>query len=1081
MKSCPRCGASNPIENKFCGSCGTPLPTTTPPADDTPPWLHENTPAATTSAPSAGEGAQELPAWLTDLGVEDETPRPTEAAQAPDWLAQLQQDTPSAPQPSVSELPIAPQPAASELPDWLREIEAETSTPAAPASADELPDWLRDTNGSSSAPTAPPSNAQTNALPDWLNESTQPSTQATQPLPVAPSQANDELPSWLHELDQPADAPQEQAATRSTAVDELPDWMQAPTPTSTTGGATAPAADELPPWLRADEAAPATIPEQPQVDALPPWLHNDAAIAGSSPALPDAEHAAESQELSSWLQSEAPAVPSEAPVAQDTPDWLRDESTAPSGTDIDMPVPDWSSEFGAPRSEQQATENELPAWLAEATDDQPVAASTTTNDAPPWLLEESPTAPGASETQPLSAGLQPDDALPAWLKEDTQVTADQPAAATSEGLPSWLSDQAIEAQQPVADQSQNGALDELPAWLRDDTVASMPSEPEDQTPSWLQTSDEPGASAGDQTLPDWLALPDQPDEAGSAQIYNAPAQDDLPAWLQSEDTGAPQQTSLPPASPSSDLPAWLQDQDVTDVDTHTARVYDSPASEASPAWSIADADDDQPGSARIYHTPETHTGSNIAPPPAGADTVDLPAWLSEAQPESDSETTTPRDADLPAWLSGITPEETTSAPQATTKLPTWLDEEAPADTGAKQEAPQSEIVSGLDLPAWLREGTEAPAPTAPATEAAPAWLQRVAPEPEEVAAPIAVEEPAATPRLVRTPERIAAMQMLQQLRDQPAAEPVPQPAAARREWVLPVILLLVAALFIGALLYILLNNRLGLSFGAAPPSTPAAATVVQTIQGLPANRPVLLAYEWNAQRAGEIRPLEEAVLGQLAERTDVPLTFLSTDPQGSLLAGERAEQIRALQDNFHDQYGLGFVNLGFKAGGSLALRRFASNATFGELLAQDAYGNDLRANNVTLQSMCGSAGVEQCTWDNVSLLVVMADEVDDVRGWFEQVRSEHPNLQTLLITPSEIAPQVQPYASLPGVQALAGLSDAEAFFNARGINNESLGRQRDAVAVGGVLFSALVVVGAVPAYISGRRARRRGEEDVWGR
>jgi hypothetical protein len=207
------------------------------------------------------------------------------------------------------------------------------------------------------------------------------------------------------------------------------------------------------------------------------------------------------------------------------------------------------------------------------------------------------------------------------------------------------------------------------------------------------------------------------------------------------------------------------------------------------------------------------------------------------------------------------------------------------------------------------------------------------------------------------------------------------------------------------------------------------------------------------------------------------LIFVSTDPQGTLLATERTVQLASINDNFHDQYGLGYVNLGFKAGGPLALRRFADNAAFGALFAQDASGIDLRANDVTMTSMCGGPTADGCSWDNVSLLVVMADEANDVRGWFEQVRSEHPGLQTLLLTSAEIGPEVQPYAATANVSLLAGLRDAEAYAQMIGAPSERIGRQLDATALGGALFAAAIVIGGIPALITGRRARRFDGDD----
>jgi hypothetical protein len=388
-------------------------------------------------------------------------------------------------------------------------------------------------------------------------------------------------------------------------------------------------------------------------------------------------------------------------------------------------------------------------------------------------------------------------------------------------------------------------------------------------------------------------------------------------------------------------------------------------------------------------------------------------------------------------------------------------------------------LGGLDLPAWLREEGDAQQKAQPVTEAAPEWLKRISPDETE---PMPVQETVATPappRVVRTPERIESMRLLEQMLVEPAPEPVPQAPKRRRSWLLPVLMGLALLLLIGAILVMLLNPRFDLGFGAAAVPMPAASNAAQMIAGLPAQRPVVLAYEWDAQRLGDLRPLEETVIAHLATRKDLPLILVSTDPQGALLAAERAAQISRVSDNFHDQYGLGYVNLGFKAGGPIALRQFAGNQAFGTLFAQDASGNDLRTNDVVMQSMCGGPTVDRCTWQNVGLLIVMADEIEDVRGWFEQIRAEHPALPTLLLTTAEIAPQVAPYAATDQVHLLAGVQAAEGYSRARGVQDERLGRQMDATALGGAIFALLVVIGGPVAAFQGYRTRREAEVEEW--
>jgi hypothetical protein len=1095
--NCPRCGATNPADNRFCGKCGQVLSAAAmldhspPPDADLPDWLRESADdaksslSATPPTATPPAGASELPAWLSEISLEDERQPVPETTQAPDWLAQLQ----SAPSASSG---------AEELPAWLRSNDP-TSSASAPSTAEQLPDWLRDLEPPTAQPPAAPAPSQelpwqpterpaatttpasTEQLPDWLREL---ETEAPPPSPSVP--AADELPAWLRE-DTPV--PAEAADGASGRSKDLPGWLKEfgveddPVPpqavdASRVAGTMPSVPQETPSWLADfDTSPPATTPPPPAIDDVPPWLRDEAPVK-------DAPQAA---------RTETPELPA----------WLREENTADAGTqDLNVPLPDWSSEFGAelpPQSGQDqpgldwlrepepasgsaptasstpfvsgSASNDLPDWLSEIETPAASAAppANTSDSLPPWLAEESPTA--APPAVP-AASPAPSDELPAWLLDvDSAAPTQSPA---SEALPSWLDDNS--AGQPTRPLPTNdpGATQALPAWLLDEPSA---------TPGAAQPIAEQPSGTAD--LPSWLAI-DEP--AAPATYSSTPPSDELPAWLSVADE--PGTTAQPVDRVSEELPPWLSAGSSAESG---AAAGSTTSSDELPAWlagdepasatsaSPAPATDDLPP----WLAEDDRTSGQPEPQqPAAqqsADTVAFPAWLTDTAAEQPARSEATSDADLPPWLSGIEAESPAKTEEPASGLPAWLDEPAQAVRPAppKQAGGQSEFLGGLDLPAWLREEGGEQQAAAPVKAAAPEWLQKIAPETDDHVQPQHVVAAPTAPRVVRTPERVESMRLLEQMLDAPAPEPVPAPTRRRRSW-LPLLLGLILLLLIGAILFILLNPRLGLSFGTEAAPLPAAVAASQTIDGLAAQRPVVLAYEWDAQRLGDLRPLEESVTAHLATRRDVPLVFLSTDPQGAMLAAERAEQISRVNDNFHDQYGLGYVNLGFKAGGTIALRQFAANNAFGALFAQDASGNDLRANDVVMQSMCGAASAEGCDWSDVGLLILMADEVEDVRGWFEQLRSQQPNLPVLVLGSAEIAPQVTPYVAA-GTQMLAGAGAAEAYSRARGVQDERLGRQSDAIAVGSALFGLLILLGGPIAAFQGYRTRREAEVEEWER
>lgn len=62
---------------------------------------------------------------------------------------------------------------------------------------------------------------------------------------------------------------------------------------------------------------------------------------------------------------------------------------------------------------------------------------------------------------------------------------------------------------------------------------------------------------------------------------------------------------------------------------------------------------------------------------------------------------------------------------------------------------------------------------------------------------------------------------------------------------------------------------------------------------------------------------------------------------------------------------------------------------------------------------------------------------------------------------------------------LSGAGAAEAYSRARGVQDERLGRQTDAAAVGSALFALLIVVGGPIAAFQGYRTRREAEVEEW--
>ncbi|WP_448539352.1 hypothetical protein [Roseiflexus sp.] len=759
---------------------------------------------------------------------------------------------------------------------------------------------------------------------------------------------------------------------------------------------------------------------------LPPWLQD----VPLPPKPPDVDQPASGDPLFAglpeWLRDEDEAPPSA------TPDWLS-QTPEPSHPEPDwLPVPDQtvhpSTETTAPPEvsppswlqslrativppEEEAGTEPPPFTFAGEPGDVPQTGTGSDIEAPSWLIGEQPTRSDGGE----------DIEAPSWLigeqlDHGSDESPEQPAGSTFPPA-SGAVDESIE---PV----------DLPAWLRElpiDNAAQASPSPQtasrgEELPAWLR-QDEPSTTA----------LPEDVRSAG-----------DLPDWLR--DIAAT--PSAPPAAPpASDLPDWLRDIAAA-----------PPAPPAAPSAPVAETT-----------------------PLAG----DLPDWLTGALSTPDipsveekpvAPPSTP--SDLPDWL------QAPDASPGATGLPDWLrGAEVPAATDAydgrsyttEPAAPRgsSDLLSGMDLPEWLRVEPEPKPEPPPLSGRDLDWLTRLGSIAEDetiTGVTVATPKLPPPPAPKRTEEQVAALNLLSRLAAEPipAATPLPLPeptGALQRIGLERMLSMILLILVIVAILVPGLFPAL-----ETPPAIPGASEIYRQIAALGANDVVLIGYEWDARRVGELRPLEQAVIGQLIAQ-NVKLILVSTDPQGTLLQFDLLDTLR--QAGYRQQ-GEGYLLLGYKPGGEMALRMVGRD--FQTVLRSDYRGDDATG-SVLITGV--DTGRPIARLNDLSLIIVLADDTPDVQGWMEQV---YPQAQTgdrpvslVFLLPEEAAPIVQPYMRQPGVTALAGRRGALAYAalgqNAGSFDPmiaRSIAQQRLAT----LLFALVLLFGLAGVGVAALRRRR---------
>ncbi len=735
------------------------------------------------------------------------------------------------------------------------------------------------------------------------------------------------------------------------------------------------------------------------------------------------------------------------------PPWLQDVPLPPKPPDVDQPASGDPLFAGLPewlRDEDEAPPSATPDWLSQTPEP--------SHPEPDWLPVPDQTVHPSTETT-----APPEVSPPSWLQSLRATIVPPEEEAGTEPPPFTFAGEPGDVPQ-----TGTGSDIEAPSWLIGEQPTRSGGGEDVEAPSWLIGEQ---LDHGSDESPEQPAGSTFPPASGAVDESIEPV--DLPAWLRELpiDNAAQASPSPQTASRGEELPAWLRQ----DEPSTTALPEDARSAGDLPDW-LRDIAAAPPAPPAAPSAPVAETT-----PPAG----DLPDWLTGALSTPDipsveekpvAPPSTP--SDLPDWL------QAPDASPGATGLPDWLrGAEVPAATDAydgrsyttEPAAPRgsSDLLSGMDLPEWLRVEPEPKPEPPPLSGRDLDWLTRLGSIAEDetiTGVTVATPKLPPPPAPKRTEEQVAALNLLSRLAAEPipAATPLPLPeptGALQRIGLERMLSMILLILVIVAILVPGLFPAL-----ETPPAIPGASEIYRQIAALGANDVVLIGYEWDARRVGELRPLEQAVIGQLIAQ-NVKLILVSTDPQGTLLQFDLLDTLR--QAGYRQQ-GEGYLLLGYKPGGEMALRMVGRD--FQTVLRSD-YRSDDATGSVLITGF--DTGRPIARLNDLSLIIVLADDTPDVQGWMEQV---YPQAQTgdrpvslVFLLPEEAAPIVQPYMRQPGVTALAGRRGALAYAalgqNAGSFDPmiaRSIAQQRLAT----LLFALVLLFGLAGVGVAALRRRR---------
>jgi hypothetical protein len=687
---------------------------------------------------------------------------------------------------------------------------------------------------------------------------------------------------------------------------------------------------------------------------MPEWLGSEIKATGSQETL---------DELPAWLKAEIGDEPVTPPPGV-MPDWLTTGVQAEKQAQEEEAIPDWLGEISL--SEPTSVEDDMPEWLK-------------------GLKEELP------EEKPIAA--VPAEEYPQWLGD-----VDVPATAKpAEQMPEWLQSSISESATAAPDTQSEPAEDKLEPFdlanfvgtepevdESSHTVVDASSTSSSEIPEWLGEFEHPQSQAGEEEPPAWLKSMMQ----GTAPIRKA---DEAPKTYS-------QVGSYALDEQLENIPEWLKDKTEAPAVTPVANTAAAtPVAQESQIGAllreIALLGDDEP-------LPVT-----------------VPEWLNtEKKPEPELEPEIPMPlSEIPDWLKddtadlkGIAQVGEVGTLQPNLQMPQ-------VEVATPFEIEGQNFLGDLEVPSWLVQQSQPAivAPAQPLTQPAPAefvpgqlpaWLRTVGPsvteEPDQL---VDSAQLAGSLPLVTIPVTLAGAEVLNTLLSSPHKIAVEDKKEQKKPLISQATLIRYTgfmALLLAALLGILITPIKDASINIQP----ATLNFFTAVESLQPNQKVLLAYDWDAEVNGEMRSLSQSVTQHVMAKRSRIVT-VSLNPQGPALASQILNELATRPEYGNSatrlyEYGIGYLNLGYRSGNEAALRSLFSN--IGTL---PDYKKGAQASSYPV--MQGINGLQ-----DFDMIIVLAGNDGSVRSWVEQL-SIQPNARLLLVTPSAVEPFAQPYVFGP--------------------------------------------------------------------
>lgn len=229
----------------------------------------------------------------------------------------------------------------------------------------------------------------------------------------------------------------------------------------------------------------------------------------------------------------------------------------------------------------------------------------------------------------------------------------------------------------------------------------------------------------------------------------------------------------------------------------------------------------------------------------------------------------------------------------------------------------------------------------------------------------------------------------------------------------------------------------------------------ETIEALPVGSRVLMSFDYGPSTMPEVYPMNQALVQHCFER-DIKIIGLALWPEGVSLAQE-AMEVSATE--YGKEYGVDYVNLGYKAGGIVVISAVAENIP--NTFPQDYAGTPL-------EELPVMKGVKN--FDNIDLIVSLSAGDPGVREWVMIAQGRYGKTVGAGVT-AVSAPAFYPYLNagqLCGMMGgMKGAAEYETILETAGTATSGMDAQ--SIAHGVIIF---FIIFANIFYILGRKKKQ---------